>query len=142
MRNFSFTIHGNKYDVELKKFEENHASIEVNGTIYNVEVHKEIKQRITPTLVRSAVPPPSRSDMKIRKNIGQAVLAIKAPLPGNILNVFVSENDEVKKGDKILLYEAMKMENEVLAEKDGTIKSIKVNVGDTVLQGDLLAEMI
>ena len=142
MRSFSFTIHGHKYDVELKKFEENHASIEVNGTIYNVEVHKEIKQRITPTLVRSAVPPPSRSDMKIRKNIGQAVLTIKAPLPGNILNVFVSENDEVKKGDKILLYEAMKMENEVLAEKDGTIKSIKVNVGDTVLQGDLLAEMI
>jgi biotin carboxyl carrier protein len=142
MRNFSFTIHGHKYDVELKKFEENLASIEVNGTIYNVEVHKEIKQRITPTLVRSAVPPPSRSDMKIRKNIGQAVLPVIAPLPGNILNIFVSENDEVKKGDKILLYEAMKMENEVLAEKDGTIKSIKVSVGDTVLQGDLLAEMI
>ncbi len=142
MRNFSFTIHGHKYDVELKKFEENQASIEVNGTIYNVEVHKEIKQRITPTLVRSAVPPPSRSDMKIRKNIGQAVLPVIAPLPGNILNIFVSENDEVKKGDKILLYEAMKMENEVLAEKDGTIKSIKVSVGDTVLQGDLLAEMI
>ena len=142
MRNFSFTIHGHKYDVELKKFEENLASIEVNGTIYNVEVLREIKQPITPTLVRSAVPPPSRSDMKIRKNIGQAVLAVIAPLPGNILNIFVSENDEVKKGDKILLYEAMKMENEVLAEKDGTIKSIKISVGDTVLQGDLLAEMI
>jgi len=141
MKKFSFTIRGNKYNVELKKFEHNIASIEVNGTVYDVEVHKEIKQPRTPTLVRSAVPPPTRSDMKIKKNIGQPVLPVKAPLPGNIIKVFVRENDEVKKGDKLLIYEAMKMENEVLAEKDGTVKSVRVNIGDSVLQGDLLVEL-
>jgi len=142
MRKYSFTIRGHKYDVELKKFEENIAKIEVNGTAYDVEVHKEIQTTRTPTLVRSAVPPPSRSDMKIKKNIGQAVIPVTAPLPGNILKVFVVEDQEVKRGDRILLYEAMKMENEILAEKDGKVKSIKVHVGDSVLQGDLLAELI
>lgn len=142
MRSFSFTIRGHKYDVELKSLEESEAEIEVNGTLYQVEIHKQLQKQKTPTLVRSAVPPPSRGDRKIKKNISQTGLMVKSPLPGNIIQLFVKEGDQVSKGQKLLLYEAMKMENEILAEKEGTIKTIKVQPGDSVLEGDVLMEIV
>ena len=55
------------------------------------------------------------------------------------MQIFVNVGDQVKRGDKILMYEAMKMENNFLAEADGVIKDIKVKVGDNVLQGAVLA---
>ena len=58
MKKFKFTIRGNNYDVELLNFEDNIAKVEVNGTKYSVEVHKEVKQSKTPVLVRQAVPSP------------------------------------------------------------------------------------
>lgn len=141
MKKYKFTIRGNEYEVEIKGVEENIAHLEVNGTHYDVELHREVKTSKTPTLVRSAVPPPRRSDTKIKKNISSGSLQVKAPLPGSILQLFVKPGDQVKRGDKLLVYEAMKMENEVLAEKDGKITVVKIQVGDTVLQGDLLIEM-
>lgn len=139
MKKFKFTIQGTRYDVELRSFEDNIAKVEVNGTCYNVEVHKEVKQAKTPVLVRQEVPHPRRSETKIKKSIGAN--AIKAPLPGNIMQVFVSAGDEVKKGDNLLIYEAMKMENNILAERDGSITAVKVQVGDSVLEGDVLIEL-
>ncbi len=139
MKNYKFTINGNEYEVEMKNFEENIATIEVNGTEYDVEVHREMKTPKTPTLVRPAVQT-KRTDSKIKKTISSAA-AIKAPLPGNILSILVKEGQDVKKGEKLLVYEAMKMENDVLAEKDGTVGTIKVAVGDSVLQGDTLLDM-
>jgi len=141
MKKFDFTIQGNKYEVELKKFEENIAEIEVNGTVYQVEVHREIKQSKTPTLVRTELPAPARRDTKIRKNISSKAIQIKTPLPGTIQNIYVREGDEVTKGQKLVMYEAMKMENNILAEKDGVIRSIKVKIGDNVLQDEVLMEM-
>ena len=58
-----------------------------------------------------------------------------------MLQVFVNVNDEVNKGDKLLLYEAMKMENTIVSEKSGRVKSLKVKAGDAVLQDDLLIEL-
>jgi biotin carboxyl carrier protein len=141
MKKFKFTIRGNQYDVEIKEIEDNIAKMEVNGTLYEVEIHKEIKTTKTPTLVRSAVPPPRLSEQKIKKTISSGTSAVKAPLPGNVLQIFVKPGDEVKRGDKLLMYEAMKMENMVLAEKDGKILNIKVHVGDAIMQGDVLVEM-
>jgi biotin carboxyl carrier protein len=141
MKTYKFTIHGNEYEVELRQLEENTARIEVNGTLYEVEIHQEKKVSKTPTLVRSEMPAPSRSDSKIKKNISSGTVPVKAPLPGNIMQIYVKPGDEVKRSDKLLMYEAMKMENMVLAEKDGKIISVKVNVGDAVLQGDVLMEM-
>jgi biotin carboxyl carrier protein len=134
MKKFKFTIQGNEYDVEVLKFEDNIAKVEVNGTHYSVEVHKEIKQAKTPVLVRQEVPTPRRSEIKIKKSIGAT--QIKAPLPGNIMQVFVKT-----KGDKLLMYEAMKMENTILAEKEGQIGAVKVQQGDSVLEGDVLIEI-
>lgn len=139
MKKFKFTIRGNNYNVEIFNIEENHAKIEVNGTRYKVEVHQELKQSKTPQLVRKEMPLPKRSESKIRKSIG--AMPVKAPLPGNILHVMVKEGDEVKKGDTLLIYEAMKMENSVLAEKDGKVVSLHVQQGDSVLEGDTLIEL-
>ena len=141
MKKFKFTIRGNTYEVEILKHERNHFRIDVNGTEYEVEMEKEIKTSTRPTLVRTTVPQPKTSEKKIKKDITSKAFKIIAPLPGTILKIFVSEGDQVKKGDNLMIMEAMKMENNVLAEKDGTIQSIKVNVGDTVLQNDLLIEI-
>ncbi|MCF8309467.1 MAG: biotin/lipoyl-binding protein [Bacteroidales bacterium] len=140
MKKFSFTINGNQYDVEIKEVEDNIAQLEVNGTTYEVEIHQDVKKSKTPTLVRSEVPT-KRQDSKIKKNISTTANVVKAPLPGNIIDILVSEGDEVKKGQKVLTYEAMKMENEVHAEKDGVVKSIKVAKGDSVLEGQELMEI-
>ena len=139
MKKFKFTIHGNIYDVEVNNFEGNIAEIEVNGTSYQVEVHKEVKQSKTPTLVRSVVPEQKR---QIKKAEHGSTIAVKAPLPGNIQEVFVKSGDIVKKDQKLLVMEAMKMENVVLAEKDGVIELVKVQQGMSVLQGDTLIEMV
>ncbi len=141
MKNYKFTIRGNVYDVDIISFEDNIAEIEVNGTHYSVEVHKEVKSSKTPKLVRSSVPEPKRSESKPKKNISTSSTPVKAPLPGSILQVLVKEGDEVKVGDKLMVMEAMKMENNVLAEKAGKVTSIKVAAGDTVLQNDVLLEI-
>lgn len=139
MRTFKFNIKGQEYDVEIKKLENNIAEIEVNGTLYQVEVKQEARQSKTPILVRPepAVP---KSAHKFKKKISGTV-EVKSPLPGNIMQVFVKENDEVRKGDKLVVYEAMKMENTVYAEKDGTIVKVKVKPGDNILEGDVLLEI-
>ena len=138
MKKFKFTIKGHLYDVEIKKIEDNIASIEVNGTPYKVEIHKEIASSKTPTLVRTK---PSEEKEHAPVQRSTTLSTIKAPLPGSIIQILVKNGDEVKKGQNLLIMEAMKMENNVLAEKDGVIKDVKINVGDTVLQNDILIEI-
>jgi biotin carboxyl carrier protein len=137
MKSYKFKIRGHEYEVDVLKAEGNHFEIEVNGTKYQVELDREIKSSKTPTLIRKQV----QTHKQIKKKEGSGLTKVKAPLPGNILSISVKTGDEIKKGQRLLIYEAMKMENEVLAEKDGTVANIKVSVGDTVLQGDLLIEI-
>jgi len=141
MKKFKFTIRGNDYDVEVKDYEDNIAIVEVNGTQYEVEVHqKETKTTKTPKLVRSNVPV-ERKNSKIKKSVSSRAYSLKAPLPGNIFKILKNEGDEVKKGDTVMIMEAMKMENNIQSDKDGTITSLKVKEGDAVLQNDVLAEI-
>ncbi len=137
MKKYSFTIQGSKYEVEILQLENQTAKIEVNGTLYDVEIAKEVITSKTPKLVRSIVKPPKETEVKSSEGITK----VNAPLPGNIIQIVKQVGDKVALGDLVLMYEAMKMENKVLAEVDGTIKSIKVNVGDAVLQGDVLFEI-
>jgi biotin carboxyl carrier protein len=140
MKKYKFTIQGNEYDVRIKDFEDKVAQIEVNGTEYEVEVQNEVKQSKTPRLVRKPVAQ-KPGEGEIAKSSGGGTVKVEAPLPGNIFKILVKEGDTIKKGDTLLVMEAMKMENNVLAEKDGVVSSIKVKEGDAVLQGDLLIEM-
>ena len=141
MKKFKFTIRGNEYEVEINEFEDGIAKVEVNGTQYDVEVHQEqIKATKTPTLIRPKVPV-DRKDSKIKKSVSSRAYLLKAPLPGNIFKIVKQVGDEVKKGDTIMIMEAMKMENNIQSEKEGKITSIKVKEGDSVLQNDVLAEI-
>jgi biotin carboxyl carrier protein len=140
MKKFEFTINGNKYEINLKDVEENIAQIEVNGTEYSVEIHREVKQTKTPKLVRSDVRNKPGEGLIVKKSAGGGYQVL-APLPGSIFKMFVKEGDLVKKGDVLLIMEAMKMENNVMSEKEGTVKSVRVKVGDNVLQNDVLIEL-
>ena len=101
-------------------------------------MEQEIKTTKTPKLIRPEKPSPQAPE-EIQK--GSGLSKITAPLPGTIFKVIVKEGDMVKKGDAVLIMEAMKMENNVLAEKEGVVKKIQVKEGDSVLQGDLLIEI-
>lgn len=141
MKKYKFTIRGNEYEVEIKDIDGDIAKIEVNGTSYDVEIHQEkTKTTKTPTLVRQNVPV-DRKDSKIKKSVSSRAHTLKAPLPGNIFKILKQVGDEVKKGDTIMIMEAMKMENNIQSEKDGKIVSFKVKEGDAVLQNDVLAEI-
>ncbi len=140
MKKFKFTISGNEYDVNIKDIEDNIAQIEVNGTNYEVVLHKDVKTSKTPKLVRKPVVQKPGEGL-IKKQASSGTTAIKAPLPGTILKINVSIGDQVKTGQTLLIMEAMKMENQVLAEKDGEIKAIKINEGEAVLQDDVLIEI-
>jgi biotin carboxyl carrier protein len=143
MKKFKFTIQGNKYDVEILGFEDNTAEIDVNGTVYKVDVEQEVKKVKTPKLVRTKVEPSAGGDVaktsKPSERKGAGV--IKAPLPGTIIEVKVKPGDKVKMGDKLLIMEAMKMENNINSDREGSILSVKVKAGDSVLEGDLLVEI-
>jgi biotin carboxyl carrier protein len=138
MRKYKFTIGGNRYNVEIKALEENSAEIEVNGTSYQVELGHEIKRPQTPKLVRYTPPTPSKPPQPLNT---PGLSITKAPLPGTIIAIMVQPGSKVKREEPILVLEAMKMENNIFAEKTGTVKTVRVAVGDTVMQGDILIEI-
>ena len=138
MKKFKFTISGNQYEVEVQSFENDKAQVVVNGTQYEVDVEREkeeAKPVIAPRPAAAKAAAPAAAPAA-----GGNVDGVKAvaPLPGTIMQIYVNVGDQDKRADKILRYEAMKMENNFLAEVDGVIKDIKVRVGDNVLQGAVL----
>jgi len=146
MKNFNITINGNKYFVEILKVEDNIAEVEVNGSIFKVEVDKNLKPTTkTPILVRTPVAPSTDIDKATVKTAPptapKGAGVIKSPLPGVIIKVEVKEGDYVKVGQRLLILEAMKMENNIESDKEGYVKSIKVKEGDSVLEGDILVEI-
>lgn len=142
MKKFKFTINGNQYETEILNIEDNIAEIEVNGTVYKVEVDKTMKTTKTPKLVRQVAVPSTDSHPSVAKTSSPAgpkgAGSIKSPLPGVILEMFVREGDSVKMGQKLLMLEAMKMENNIEADKAGKVVSILKHKGDSVMEGDVL----
>jgi glutaconyl-CoA/methylmalonyl-CoA decarboxylase subunit gamma len=144
MKKFKFKIHGNEYQVEIKDYEDDVAEIDVNGSVYRVEVHKEQKSIKTPKLLRSTTIAAQEEGDKARTakpSEKKGGGSIKAPLPGIILEIKVNAGDKVKIGDRLLIMEAMKMENNINTDKEGVVKTIHVKEGDSVLEGDVLIEI-
>ncbi|MEI6749400.1 MAG: biotin/lipoyl-containing protein [Bacteroidales bacterium] len=142
MKKFKFTINGNQYEADILGIDENIAEVDINGTVYKVEVDRSIPITKTPKLVRTVAVPSTDSHPSVSKTSSPSAPkgsgSIKSPLPGIILTLHVKEGDSVKIGQKLISLEAMKMENNINADKEGTITSIKVKQGDQVMEGDVL----
>jgi biotin carboxyl carrier protein len=112
--------------------------IKLNGKVYEVEM-EEVTAGTSAAITEvhksapAAVPTPAPASSAGQK--------IEAPMPGTIVNVAVKVGDIVKKGQVLVIVEAMKMENEIVSPIDGTITSSGVTKGDTVNAGDLLVQI-
>jgi len=138
MKNFKFRIHDNNYNVKIVSHEDNIIDLEVNGTSYSVKMKEEIKKTKTPTLVRSASKRPSEP---LKVNPSSSTTKIVAPIPGVVLSLDVKVGDTIKVGDRMLVLEAMKMENNIVSEKAGTITAVNISVGQQVLQNEVMIEL-
>ena len=142
MKSFKYTINGNVYKVHINSVVDDIAEVEVNGIPYSVKMEKPAKKQIVP-LKRPAQAPttPAGEPVVSRPAASSVAGAVKSPLPGVILSVDCKVGDTVKRGQKILVLEAMKMEIPVVAPQDGTVASIDVAVGDAVEAGATLASL-
>ncbi len=138
MKNFNFNIQDNSYSVKIISHEGNMIELEVNGTKYSVKMKEETRKAKTPKLVRAASKRPAEP---LKVNPSSSKTKIVAPIPGVVLSLDVKEGDTIKVGDRLLVLEAMKMENNISSEKSGTITSVKVTVGQQVLQDEVMIEL-
>ncbi len=136
MKEYKYTINGNKYDVEIKDIVDCVATVTVNGETYSVEMEKEpepVKKKVVVKPVAqpqpAAAPASSASAAKVNANN-----ALKAPLPGVVRDINVAVGDEVKPGDVVVVLEAMKMANNLEAEKAGKVTAILVQPGESVME--------
>ena len=119
-------------------------TITVNGNVYDVTV-EEGTGSAAPAAAPKAAPAAPKAAPAAPKAAAPAGAAgsvtVAAPMPGTILGVKANPGQAVKKGDVIVILEAMKMENEIVAPQDGTIASINVATGDSVEAGATLATL-
>ena len=118
-------------------------TITVNGTVYSVTVEVGASTGAAPVAAApvAAAPAPAAPAPAAAPAGAQGSVTVNAPMPGKILGVKASVGQAVKKGDVVVVLEAMKMENEIVAPQDGTIASINVAVGDSVDSGAVLATL-
>ena len=114
-------------------------TITVNGNVYDVTVEEGAAGAATSA--PKAAAPKAAAPKAAPKAAGQGSVKVNSPMPGKILSVKTSVGQAVKKGEVLMILEAMKMENEIVAPQDGTVASINVNKGDTVNSGDVLVSM-
>ena len=138
MASYKFKINGNDYEVAINSIEGKVADVTVNGASYQVELENAPTAAPVATPVAAtpaaATAAPSAAPAPAPAAAGPGE-KVTSPLPGVIIEVSVKEGQAVKAGQKVAVIEAMKMENEIPASKDGTITAIHVNKGDSVLEG-------
>ena len=138
MKEYKYTIDGKKYEVTIGDIIDNVASVTVNGEDYKVEMEPE-KEPEKPKVVRPIAQPASAPAATSSNNRpANTNNAVKAPLPGTIIEVKVNVGDEVKAGDTVVVLEAMKMANNLEAEKSGKVTQICVQAGQSVMEDDAL----
>ena len=127
--NFHLLHHNKAYKVSL--LETNYLNktlkITVNGNTYDLKIEDEYDRQV--------------KKMGLLAVTSQKVNSIRAPMPGLIIDVMVEEGQEISEGTPLLVLSAMKMENIIVAQGDGTIKSIAIKKEDTVEKGQLIIEM-
>ena len=134
MKEYKYTINGTKYEVAVGNIEDNVVTVTVNGEDYKVEMEKQPEPEKKP-VVRPVVASkePAAPSSKANNNQGNA---LKAPLPGVITDIKVAVGDEVEEDQPVVVLEAMKMANNLTAEKAGKVATICVQIGQSVMEGD------
>ena len=138
---YQYTVKGVDYDVEIESVEGNIAKVTVNGKRFDVELKQPVREKIVHRPVHIEAPvatsvatPAAVPVQPVAANVGSGT-QVTAPLPGTITDVRVKVGDSVKIGDTVVVLEAMKMQNNIEAEKTGKITSVLVNRGDVVMEG-------
>lgn len=146
MKAYKFKINGKDYSVEVNGVEGNNARVKVNGVEYDVELEDAV---VSPAPVAPAAPAAASAPASApaaAKELSPAPAAptalasgnghtVNSPLPGVIISIDVKEGQAVKAGQRVAVLEAMKMENDIQADTDGTVTAILVQKGDSVLEG-------
>ena len=142
MKQFKYTINGNIYNVTVNNVEDTFAEVEVNGTPYKVQMDKPAKKQMV-TLKRPVQAPTTSSGAPVvaRPTVQSSAGAVKTPLPGVILSIDCKVGDVVKRGQKVAVLEAMKMENNLKAVSDAVVKKVKVGKGARVDKNEILIEL-
>ena len=149
MKQYKYTINGPQFDVTIDSIVGSKAKVEVNGIPFEVEMQgSSLVEEALPTVTTDgAAPAATPAAPAATENTTAAPAAksgpgagtpVKAPLPGVVTKILVNEGQAVKKGDTVLVLEAMKMENNITAEADGTVSGICVSAGDSVMEGTTL----
>jgi biotin carboxyl carrier protein len=140
MRKYDLTINNNSYEVIVKKVTDDEALVEVNGQEHTVSIN-QIQRLFLPASVPKTILP-KESGLKTAPAVTPAAMmsidGVIAPMPGQIKAILVREGDKVTAGQKLLIMEAMKLENKLPAPRDGIVKHILVRDGDIVSQGQEL----
>ncbi len=147
MKQYKYKINGAQYDVTIDSIVGSLAKVEVNGIPFEVEMQgSSLVEEDLPTVTTTENAPATAAPAPAAAAAPAAAPAagpgagtpVKAPLPGVVAKVLVSAGQAVKKGDTVLVLEAMKMENNITAECDGTVTGICVAAGDSVMEGTTL----
>ena len=126
MRKFMINVNGNSYEVEVEEVTE--------GGPVSRPATQAAKASVAAPAAPKAAPKAEKKEVVVSQ--GQEV--VEAPMPGNIWKLMAKEGDEVKAGDILLILEAMKMENEIVAPRDGIVSSVNTTEGSAVNTGDKL----
>lgn len=135
MRKYNLQINDRDYEVIIKKVTPTDAYVEVNGQDHMVRI-KSIENLGVPAMSRPAPAAVTAAYTSTAPVVSKG--GIIAPMPGQIKSIFIREGDRVTTGQKLLIMEAMKLENKIVAKGDGLVKKILVRDGDTVSQGQEL----
>ena len=145
MKQYKYKVNGAQYDVTIDSIVGNIAKVEVNGIPFEVEMQgSSLVEEALPTQVADETAAPAVAAAPAAVEAAPAAGApgagapVKAPLPGVVAKILVSVGQAVKKGETVLVLEAMKMENNITAEADGKITGICVAAGDSVMEGTTL----
>ncbi len=140
MKEYRYTIDGSKYEVAINEVNDTTAKVTVNGAEYTVEWEKPVEEKPVVKVQPVAAKPATTAAAPAAAPVAAPVNghAIKTPLPGVIIDVKVNVGDTVKKGDTVVVLEAMKMENNINADRDGKVTAVQIVKGDTVADGAVL----
>lgn len=136
MSDYKIEINSKTYNVSVEAIVADKAFVKVDGQAYEVRLPESKEASAgTASTRRVSVPGASSPQMNPQTEVAHRSGCINSPLPGVILSLNVKQGDSVKRGQKLAVLEAMKMENDILATADGTVREIFVQVGDSVRQG-------